>query len=133
MGKSQNNALSYVMWVASLIAGSAAGCLITDPENGWRLSMIVLLPTSFILPLFCTKLPQLCPLIILIATPLGGLIAERFFDAKIGNLTPPFYFIWSLLWVAIGGVLGTSIGLCFRKDKKVLTAQSINEGKEEMT
>ena len=128
MGKSQHNALSYVMWVASLIAGSAAGCLNTDPENGWRLSMIVLLPTSFILPLFCSNFPQLCPLISLFATPLGGLIAERFLDAKIGNLTPPFYFIWSLLWVAFGGVLGTLIRLSFKKDKRALPPPTSGEG-----
>ena len=114
----RKKALSVVVWIASLTVGAIAGGLMTEPENGWRLSTVILLPASFILPLMSPRLPQLCPILIVCGTPIGGDIAERYFGAHIGNLMPPFYFLWTLLWVAIGGIPGAAIGLSVWKDKK---------------
>ena len=114
----RTRALSILAWVASLLAGVAAGGLMTAPDNGWRLSTVILLPCSFILPLMCPRQPQLCPILIVCGTPIGGEIAERYFGAQIGNLMPPFYFVWTLLWVAIGGIPGAAIGLSVWKRQR---------------
>ena len=117
----RNDKRSVTVWIVSMIAGAAAGCVITDPDRGFRLAVLVLLPSAIILPLLTRQLPQLCPILIMVGLPIGNCVAETWFGAHIGNLYPPFYYAWTLLWVAIGGIPSAAIRWNVLNDRK--TAQ----------
>jgi len=65
-----NDKRSVIVWIVSLIAGTGAGCIITDPDRGFGLSVLVLTA-------FGNRSPA-------IASPLTPTVSHSYFSGTTG-------------------------------------------------